>query len=256
KSLDMLRKTVLKSLDVNRIKTMFISDNDVIAVLATLVVAHGATNKRFSDSVCVGSKKGVWLRSAFQAAKKIMHLAPQSPEEPANSTDSWTTSIVVDARCRLKHIKESNYTGNAVFVVPILSKLECMNSSNFEQALADLALAIRSTVSGVSGPGIAQIVDIVSKSPHCYAQALANSITNSRKVVVSNQSRFPLYSVDFGLGRPEWISPVPAFYANFVSILPKNARLDGYHIYVTTSKRTMKHVLSNRIWLEYASLIY
>ncbi|KAJ1643406.1 hypothetical protein LPJ64_004828 [Coemansia asiatica] len=264
RSLALLRENICKALandnnnssDSYSSNSVRLSDNDMITSLASIVVAQGATADLSPDNSFNSNNGKNRLLLAYQSVKQKIFSRLQNFVTPVDTSDHWTTSIVVDARCRLKQIAETKYTGNAVFVVPILRNLNDVHYQAIDKATASLAMAIRNMVSHIDGSKIAQVVDIVSQTPQSYMNSLANSILNSKKVVVSNQSRFPLYSVDFGFGCPEWISPIPAFYANFVSILPKSAELNGYHIYITTSKGTMQQILANKSWLEYACLVY
>ncbi|KAJ2478211.1 hypothetical protein IWW56_003853 [Coemansia sp. RSA 2131] len=90
-----------------------------------------------------------------------------------------------------------------------------------------------------------------------FGHAMAKGITIHNKVLVSNQSRFPLYQNDFGSGVPEWVSPIPVFYANFGSILPVHPSANGgYNIYLTVEKRVMANIIQNKLWNSHVDLVY
>ncbi|KAJ2462870.1 hypothetical protein EV174_007045 [Coemansia sp. RSA 2320] len=124
-----------------------------------------------------------------------------------------------------------------------------------EVSLALVAKSVRNMVNDIDAPYIGQLVDTLMEDPSCFMCPIAHDIA-STMVVVSNQSRFTLYDADFGGGIPLWVSPIAAFYANFVSIIPVHPVMGGYAVYMTTSKRAMENVLRNEFWMKSVELLY
>ncbi|KAJ2725366.1 hypothetical protein H4S00_002075, partial [Coemansia sp. D1744] len=123
--------------------------------------------------------------------------------------------------------------------------------------LAELCAQTRSLVKSATPEFIAELDYVHNKSAAAFGHAIAKGITIQNKVNVSNQSRFPLYQNDFGSGIPEWVSPIPVFYANFGSILPVHPSANGgYNIYLTIGKRVMARILQNKLWNSHVNLVY
>ncbi|KAJ2725006.1 hypothetical protein GGI07_001575 [Coemansia sp. Benny D115] len=223
-----------------------ISDNDVLSGLLSMVVSQGVSSAK---TYAANPNSPMYENIKNLASHMASKLIKQSP-------DMWMTQIVLDIRSRIKSLRTLDYTGNAVISATVVAPLDLMQSKITPKALAQAAMHVRHAVSQVTVGHIGQLMDLMPSEPDCYTRALANTSAFDEKLVISNQSKFPLYSVDFGFGTPSWISPIPAFYPNFASMLPRPEAATDYYVYITSTKKAMQGILKNEFWLDCADLVY
>ncbi|KAJ1944069.1 hypothetical protein GGF37_002366 [Kickxella alabastrina] len=223
-----------------------ISDNDIITALLTMVLAQG--EKQVETNSSIGGLS-VWhnIKSAVVCAAQNVFK---------RHAYSWATTVTVDIRGRVDTPSATNYTGNMVMGTVFSSPICLVETEITGESLTHVATGIRRAVSQTDGPYIKKLIDVISKETSSYAQALGIVSMGSKILVITNQSRFPLYTVDFGSGIPAWVSPIPKFYNNFASVLPRHPSADGYHIYISTRSATMQAVLNNTFWQTMARLVY
>ncbi|KAJ2876133.1 hypothetical protein GGH93_001057 [Coemansia aciculifera] len=133
--------------------------------------------------------------------------------------------------------------------------MESLTSGINEQSLAPIAKSVRQLVNGVDAQYIGQFVDTLYKDPLCFMCPAMYAFSKTT-MVLSNQSRFPLYHADFGNGIPTWISPVRTFFPNFSSIIPTHPSTGGYVVYISMTERAMAKFLQNKFWMSTSELVY
>ncbi|KAJ2456738.1 hypothetical protein GGF42_003088 [Coemansia sp. RSA 2424] len=107
------------------------------------------------------------------------------------------------------------------------SPMESLTSGIDAQSLALVAQNVRKLVNDVDPQYIGQYIDTLHKDPSHFMCPVAYALTKTA-MLVSNQSRFPLYKADFGSGTPVWVIPIRTFLTNFISILPAPPSAGGY----------------------------
>ncbi|KAJ2489845.1 hypothetical protein IWW37_003613 [Coemansia sp. RSA 2050] len=222
---------------------MHLSDNDLIASLASMTIVNGirgaATSQR-SWGV-LGQLKSMWssvLGSLFVKTK-----------------DEHITFIIADIRHRLG-ISDCDYTGNCVIPQLVVNPLQRMETPASPESYVHVASRVRAAVQDLDAPYISQFVDTLNRHPSSFAQPLVYTINHPEKVFITNQSRFPLYDLDFGFGTPAWVSPIPHSAINFVKVMPVHPSQTGYNIHMTTTKYAMRNILCSQSWLQLATLIF
>ncbi|KAJ2738112.1 hypothetical protein GGI20_006323, partial [Coemansia sp. BCRC 34301] len=164
-----------------------ITNNDIITALLTMAVAQ-------SEVKCA------------QAAAARGYLAALGtyllPSVFAQDDEFWT-EIVCDARPRLPGLSATRYTGNTVFVRCLVSKLDSLASGINAQSLCREAKRVRQLVDSVDDQHIGQLFGTLNSDPSCFMCPIVQ-VMAKQALVVSNQSRFTLYSADFGDGIPAW----------------------------------------------------
>ncbi|KAJ2867011.1 hypothetical protein GGH94_001178 [Coemansia aciculifera] len=216
-----------------------ISDNDLLTALLTMAVAQ-------SEAECMQESA-----SASYLSSLVSYLFPSmyTPDS------SFVTQVVVDTRPRLKGLSTVGYTGNSVLTRCLVNSMESLTSGINEQSLAPIAKSVRQLVNGVDAQYIGQFVDTLYKDPLCF-MCPATYAFSKTTMVLSNQSRFPLYHADFGNGIPTWISPVRTFFPNFSSIIPTHPSTGGYVVYISMTERAMAKFLQNKFWMSTSELVY
>ncbi|KAJ2064259.1 hypothetical protein GGI17_001144 [Coemansia sp. S146] len=218
---------------------MRISDNDLLTALLAMAVAQ-------SESECKRDSA-----SASYLSSLASYLFP-SMYAPDNS---FVTQVVVDMRPRLKGLSTADYTGNSVITRCLVNSMESLASGINEQSLAQIAKRVRQLVDGVDPQYIGQFVDTLHRDPLCF-MCPATYAFSKTTMVLSNQSRFPLYHADFGNGIPTWVSPIHTFFPNFLSVLPAHPSTGGYVVYISMTERVMAKLLQNKFWMGTTDMVY
>ncbi|KAJ2068104.1 hypothetical protein GGH13_005036 [Coemansia sp. S155-1] len=216
-----------------------LSDNDILTALLSMVIAQSQVEcKRDSASASYLSSLGSYLFPSM--------YAPDS---------SFVTQVVIDTRPRLKGLSAPAYAGNAILTHCLVNSMESLTSGITEQALAPIAKSVRQLVNGVDSQNIGQYVDTLHKDLLRFMCPATYAFTKTT-MLVSNQSRFPIYQADFGDGIPTWVSSVRAFFPNFSSIMPAPPSTGGYVVYISMTERDMAKLLQNRFWMSANNMLY
>ncbi|KAJ2458843.1 hypothetical protein GGF42_001825 [Coemansia sp. RSA 2424] len=217
-----------------------ITDNDILTALISMAVAQ-------SEAEC---KQAAAATRGYLASLATYLL----PSMFAQDSD-FCTEIVCDARPRLPGLSAAQYTGNSAFVRCIVSKLDALASGIDAQSLTMEAKKVRQLVDSVDSEFIGQLFGTLNSDPSCFMCPIAQSVAKLG-MIVSNHSRFALYSADFGDGIPVWVSPIKTFCANLAWILPVHPSTGGYAVYFTLSKQAMAKLLQNDFWMNSVELLY
>ncbi|KAJ2769909.1 hypothetical protein GGI18_005306, partial [Coemansia linderi] len=216
-----------------------LSDNDVLSALLTMVVAQSeAESKREAASASYLSSLASYLFPAIY--------------EPDSS---FATQVVCDTRPRLQGLSTTRYTGNSVISPCLVSSMESLTSSIDEHSLAQIAKGIRQLVDGVVPQYIGQLIDTLHEDKARFMCPSTYAITKTT-LLLSNQSRFPLYRADFGNGIPTCVSPIQTFFPNFSSIMPAHPLTGGYVVFISLAERAMAKIRQNKFWMSTVDLLY
>ncbi|KAJ2764116.1 hypothetical protein IWQ56_004608 [Coemansia nantahalensis] len=238
-SIASLRESVLAHLDSGS----RVSDNDII----TALVSHTVATAMEGDD-----NASPFLRLLFSAARTVARMI-------AGMHDEFAIFMVLDIRSRVRALTRAQgaYTGNCVTCLPIVRPMgQFVAPATATSALAATCASVRAAVDKFDGPTVGALAAALDADTASFAHATVNGMRYPRKIVLSNQSRFTLYECDFGAGGPAWVSPLPKFYANFVSILPARPWADGYDIYMVLETDVMKRVVRSGLWTLHAKLVY
>ncbi|KAJ2834716.1 hypothetical protein GGI24_000279 [Coemansia furcata] len=216
-----------------------LSDNDVIAALLTMTVAQSETK----------SKRDSASASYLSSLASYMFPSMYAPDS------RFITQVVIDMRPRLNGLSTARYTGNMVFSSCLVNSMKSLTSDDSEQLLALIATNVRHLVDYVDPQYIGEFVDTLHKDPTWFMGPPTYTLTKPT-LLLSNQSRFPLYHADFGNGIPSWVSPVKTYFPNFSSILPTHPSSSGRIIYICMNERAMAKILLNKFWTSFADMVY
>ncbi|KAJ2891315.1 hypothetical protein IWW38_003671 [Coemansia aciculifera] len=167
----------------------------------------------------------------------------------------FVAQIVFDTRPRLKGLSSARFVGNAVMTRCLASPMNSLTGGINAQSLAQVALSVRQLVNGVDPQYIGHVLDMLHDDPSCFMCPVSYSLTKTA-MFLSNQSRFELYTADFGSGTPVWVSPIRKFVNNFFSILPAPPGTGGYIIYTSMMTQTTAKLMQNKFWMNVADLVY
>ncbi|KAJ2700108.1 hypothetical protein H4218_002192, partial [Coemansia sp. IMI 209128] len=216
-----------------------LSDNDVLTALLTMVVAQSeAESKREAAS-------------ANYLSSLVSYLFPAMYEPDSR----FVTQVVCDMRPRLPGLSAARFTGNSALTCCLTSSMESLTCDINEQSLARVAKSARQLVDGVVPQYIGQHIDTLHEDQTRFMCPSTYAVTKAT-LLLTNQSRFPLYQADFGNGIPTWVSPIQTFFPNFSSILPAHPMAGGYAIYISMAERAMARILQNKFWMSMVDKVY
>ncbi|KAJ2248912.1 hypothetical protein GGI13_004468 [Coemansia sp. RSA 455] len=216
-----------------------ISDNDILTALLAMAIAQ-------SEAEC---------RRDSASASYLSSLASYLFPSMYTPSSNFVTQVVIDMRPRLKGLSAAEYTGNSVITRCLANSMESLTSGINEQSLAPIAKSVRQLVNGVDPQYIGQFVDTLHKDPLCFMYPAAYGPSKAT-MMLSNQSRFPLYNADFGNGIPTWVSPIQKLFPKFSSIIPAHPLTGGYVVYISITERAMAKILQNKFWMSACDMLY
>ncbi|KAJ2339877.1 hypothetical protein GGH91_004348, partial [Coemansia sp. RSA 2671] len=164
-----------------------LSNNDVLTALLTMVVAQSeAESKREAAS-------------ANYLSSLVSYLFPAMYEPDSR----FVTQVVCDMRPRLPGLSAARFTGNSALTCCLTSSMESLTCDINEQSLARVAKSARQLVDGVVPQYIGQHIDTLHEDQTRFMCPSTYAVTKAT-LLLTNQSRFPLYQADFGNGIPTW----------------------------------------------------
>ncbi|KAJ1733827.1 hypothetical protein LPJ61_001369 [Coemansia biformis] len=218
-----------------------VSDNDILCTLISHAIATGiaADAERPENS-------GIWARAKRAMARAVL-----------GNADEFMTMVAVDIRPRLRELRQAGYVGGAITGIPVFYPMDDVTlTDDPAKMLSATSAGVRQTVDGLTGSFIGRVDHSLNQDTTCVVHSWAQALMRPQKVIITNQSRFGLYSCDFGSGTPRWISSTPSFLTNLVAILPTNPNSDGYDVYMSVEKQIMPGILENELWRTHTRLLY
>ncbi|KAJ2781945.1 hypothetical protein GGI18_003672 [Coemansia linderi] len=172
------------------------------------------------------------------------------------------TMVVAQSEAESKREAASaNYLSSLVsYLFPAMyepdsSSMESLTCDINEQSLARVAKSAWQLVDGVVPQHIGQHINTLHEDQTRFMCPSTYAVTKAT-LLLTNQSRFPLYQADFGNGIPTWVSPIQTFFPNFSSILPAHPMAGGYAIYISMAERAMARILQNKFWMSMVDKVY
>ncbi|ORX72942.1 hypothetical protein DL89DRAFT_290736 [Linderina pennispora] len=148
--------------------------------------------------------------------------------------------IACDSRMRLG-ISHLNYVGNAQFLPAFSVPIEQSESPTTPGSLAEIARLVREVVNSADAEHIASYFDTLYNEPSSYTRP---------------QSRFGLYSADFGRGAPAFATTRPNRVAEAVSILPDRPPSKDLYVSFTNTAQMLELIRTNKFWSDFAEFVY
>ncbi|KAJ1794074.1 hypothetical protein LPJ59_004613 [Coemansia sp. RSA 2399] len=211
-----------------------VSDNDIITALLCMVVIQ--CNKGHG-SVASDEPRS----SFFRQSKKI---------------EQRLITIAVDSRYRLGNRELARYTGNGILSHILAFPLQDICADIEPMSLARCALRVREGVDRISPQYVREYIDLGDSAPDCFQRLMAYMMRVPTRFCVSSQARMDFYGVDFGNGRPMWVSPPKTYVPGYSSILPAPRSSGDFLIYLSVKGSIMSKVLCHPFWNSMVELVY
>ncbi|KAJ1957540.1 hypothetical protein GGI12_005001, partial [Dipsacomyces acuminosporus] len=152
-------------------------------------------------------------------------------------------------------IARENYVGNASIGPYWKFESGELAACTTPESLADVAKHIRQRIKYIDSAYAASFMDLLDTDSSFHTNYFGCGVSNSI-VVISNQSRFNVFVMDFGDGTQQWSSFAPGIKHNVAMIQPPHPGLDGFGVYIAGEGRTMRNMLKNEYWMSVAKAVY
>ncbi|KAJ2609844.1 hypothetical protein EV177_004261 [Coemansia sp. RSA 1804] len=119
-----------------------------------------------------------------------------------------------------------------------------------DKALSDLALKVHQVISSVNEQVIGQFGFLQNKEPDGFMWPLVGYAWERNKLVMTNQSRFDHYGVDFGAGIPKIVRHAPHAFTDTVYVMPVHPATGGYLIEFKIAPKIEANIIRDSRWMK------
>ncbi|KAJ1956801.1 alpha 1,2 mannosyltransferase, partial [Linderina pennispora] len=118
-----------------------------------------------------------------------------------------------------------------------------------------MAVKSRTALDAATAPLIAQLYGTLEADPTRSTRPLIVDNMLKNAVTISNQSRAPLYTPDFGHGMPEFVTLSPKFQLGVICIMPVHPPSNNLYVAFAKSGAVLGHVCMNKAWASIAETV-
>ncbi|KAJ2233161.1 hypothetical protein H4R99_000381 [Coemansia sp. RSA 1722] len=227
-ALDSLRQSIGEHVsDVSKV-----TDSDLIMALTTKIIVQAQQK----------TKKG------NGKTKTISRLLD-------HGNDKLPLAVVFEVRDRLG-MADINYVGNALIPKILLKSVKDLQTPVTFKYLGQTVTDFGDITHDLSAPYIASHIDMIMPRPSSFTRPLARFITEKDALTYIYDLTPNMYEVDFGAGKPCWVSPIQPFRVNLTQLLTSKDPNEGVDVFISLYPGVMKEVLNNEFWNKVAKIIY
>ncbi|KAJ1801511.1 hypothetical protein LPJ59_000231 [Coemansia sp. RSA 2399] len=207
--------------------------NDVITAYVTIVVAQ-AMEKASAEW---------WSKPVPATIRKVLGKS-------FGKSDEFAAIIYVNMRWRINQPNIDKYMGNMAFgrAVP-LSKNDVRDDPT-DKAVSTLAQKINQAILATDEQFVGQFGQMLDNEPDNFMRLIISTTKIKNKLMTSNQSRFPHYSVDFGSGIPSMVRHAPHAFTDLAYVMPAHPETGGYEIEFNLMPEVALHVIRDAAWMK------
>ncbi|KAJ2796348.1 hypothetical protein H4R21_004752 [Coemansia helicoidea] len=164
-------------------------------------------------------------------------------------------AVIFEAR-KLLNQENAEFIGNVLMPKLTLQSIEDLALPTSAETLAKTMAGNSETARNFDAPLFGSFVDLVGGAPASFARPVVRYVRSKSAISFVYDIMPDMYKADFGLGRPEWVSPIQPFRANATLLLTPRDAADGVDVFLTAYPKAMEEVLKNEYWTSVAQLIY
>ncbi|RYP38043.1 hypothetical protein DL767_002692 [Monosporascus sp. MG133] len=169
----------------------------------------------------------------------------------------FTVRMPCDVRPRLGMTEK--FTGNVILPIFIRQPMDEVLQPTTPETLARSALHVREATNSISPSLVAGFYDTFSQHPTCHMRPLSFAASHTKtSMITTSHTRFELYDVDFGSGRPKFACLTPLFAGSYTmaAFLPPPPGVDGAYVLLTSNVEAMGNIVQNEFWKENTELLW
>ncbi|KAJ2477690.1 hypothetical protein IWW56_004189 [Coemansia sp. RSA 2131] len=217
-----------------------ISDNDVLTAALTIAYAQSVIK---SQSESTNSGLASWLKHA------LFGLSSKNPK-------TFVTMEAADIRHRIPNENLENYSGNSVLSKMAYNPVELLQMPASLEVLTQVALSVRKSTNELTGKYIAQVIHGVDSESDSIFRPLIYNAGVAEQLMVTNFSRFTLYTTDFGWGVPQFVAPANTKFPKSALFFPAHPSKGGVYVHLVDSASILQQMRINRFWAEMTDFVY
>ncbi|ORX63612.1 hypothetical protein DL89DRAFT_74365 [Linderina pennispora] len=177
------------------------------------------------------------------------------PSKPGDISHLHLTTIACDCRRHLG-ISDMGYIGNVQYIPMVTNPVERIIQTTTFETLAEAAIKIRHAINRAKAPQIRAYFDMANQHPTLFMSPSITAKMYGLRTIVSNQSRFGLYDIDFGYGTADFATSRPTRFASIASILPTRPPSKDVYVSITDTPAVLESISNNEFWRRFADLVY
>ncbi|KAJ2540586.1 hypothetical protein GGH12_002988 [Coemansia sp. RSA 1822] len=217
-----------------------ISDNDVLTAAITIAYAQSALKH---ESESTNSGLASWLKSALFGSS-------------SNNSKTFVTMEAANIRHRISNANLENYTGNSAINMLVINPIEMLRKPAWPEVLTQVALSVRKSTNEITGEYIAQVIHESNAESDAVFRPLIYNAGVAEQLMVTNFSRFTLYTTDFGWGVPQFVSPVNGKFPKFATFFPAHPSKGGVYVHLNDFASNLQQMRINNFWAEMTEFVY
>ncbi|KAJ2562746.1 hypothetical protein GGH12_002986 [Coemansia sp. RSA 1822] len=217
-----------------------VSDNDIL--MAAITIAYAQSSLK-SESVHTDTGFASWLKSALFGSS-------------SNNSKTFVTMEAANIRHRIPNKNLENYCGNAALSMMVYNPVELLQMPASLKVLTQVALSVRKSTNELTGEYIAQVIHGADSESDSIFRPLIYNARVAEMLMVTNLSRFTLYTADFGWGVPQFVAPVNGKFPKSALFFPAHPSKGGVYVHLVDSASILQHMQNNNFWAEMTEFVY
>ncbi|KAJ2121231.1 hypothetical protein IW147_004461 [Coemansia sp. RSA 720] len=217
-----------------------ISDNDVLTAAITIAYAQSVIKH---ESERTNSGLASWLKSALFGSS-------------SNNSKTFVTMEAANIRRRIPNANLENYCGNAALNMVVYNPVELLQMPASLEVLTQVALSVRKSTNELTGEYIAQVIHGADALSDAVFRPLIYNARVAEMLMVTNLSRFTLYTADFGWGAAQYVSQTNTKFPKFAMFFPAHPSKGGVYVHLVDSASILQHMQNNNFWTEISEFVY
>ncbi|KAJ1727697.1 Replication factor A protein 1, partial [Coemansia sp. Benny D160-2] len=159
--------------------------------------------------------------------------------------------VNVNLRPRVDHPEANNYMGNMTSVGSFAVTRDQIHQQPADETLSALALQVhQATVLSTNKEFIGQLGHLLNSKPEYCMWPAWSFATSSNKFVVSNQTRFNHYGMDFGAGIPSMVRHGPHAFTDNVYVMPNHPDTGGVIFEFKVPRNVEANLIRDNRWMK------
>ncbi|KAJ2477688.1 hypothetical protein IWW56_004187 [Coemansia sp. RSA 2131] len=160
-----------------------------------------------------------------------------------------------DIRHRILNENLENYSGNSAIDMLMINPIEMLQMPASSEVLTQVALDMRKSTNEITGEYTAQVIHESNAESDVLCPLIYNTGV-AEQLMVTNFSRFTLYTTDFGWGVPQFVAPVNGKFPKSTLFFPAHPSKGGVYVHLVDSASILQHMQNNSFWAEITEFVY
>ncbi|KAJ2519555.1 hypothetical protein H4217_002610 [Coemansia sp. RSA 1939] len=159
--------------------------------------------------------------------------------------------VNVNLRPRIDHPEANNYMGNMTSVGSFAVTRDQIHQQPADETLSALALQVHQAIASAANRDfIGQLGHLMNSKPEYCMWPTWSFATSSSKFVVSNQTRFNHYGMDFGAGIPSMVRHGPHAFTDNVYVMSNHPDTGGVIFEFKVPRNVEANLIRDNRWMK------